>query len=117
MKRLFYALVALLALAACTPDNPDGPGSGGGQGGNNNGYKPSGPITVKGIVYGGGSKTLEGVVISDGLLCVQTDKNGYQRENLFLCRRPAHIAAVKITLYDRNYLLGKYRRYSRNNRR
>ena len=76
MKRLFYALVALLAIAACTPDNPDGPGSGGGQGGNNNGYKPTGPITVKGVVYGGGSKTLEGVVISDGLLCVQTDKNG-----------------------------------------
>ena len=76
MKRLFYALVAILTLAACTPDNPVGPGSGGGQG-NNNGYKPTGPITVKGMVYGGGTTKIEGVVISDGKLCVETDKNGY----------------------------------------
>ena len=78
MKRFLFSIFALIAalatIVACTPDNPEGPGNGGND---NNGYKPTGPITVKGIVYGGGSKTLEGVVISDGLLCVQTDKNGY----------------------------------------
>ena len=76
MKRFLLSIFALIAALACTPDNPDGPGSGSDQGGNNSGYKPTGPITVKGVVYGGGAKTLEGVVISDGLLCVKTDKNG-----------------------------------------
>ncbi len=80
MKRFSFSIFALIAALtlniACTPDNPEGPTGGGKQPGNNGGYKPSGPITVRGVVYGGGSETLEGVVISDGLLCVQTDKDG-----------------------------------------
>ena len=78
MKRFLYSIftliIAFATIVACTSDNPQGP-NGGGQGGNND-YKPTGPITVRGTVYGGGAKTLEGVVISDGLLCVKTDQNG-----------------------------------------
>ncbi len=73
MKRLFIPILTLLFALACTPDN-----GGENNGGNNNGgYTPTGKITVKGLVYGGGNQTLEGVVISDGLLCVKTDENGY----------------------------------------
>lgn len=74
MKKLFIPILTLLFALACTPDN-----GGENNGGNNNngGYTPTGKITVKGLVYGGGSTTLAGVVISDGLLCVQTDENGY----------------------------------------
>ena len=74
MKRLFIPILTLLFALACTPDN-----GGENNGGNNNngGYTPTGKITVKGLVYGGGSTKLAGVVISDGLLCVQTDENGY----------------------------------------
>ena len=76
MKRLFIPFLTLILALACTPD--DGVEI---DGNNNNnyggGYTPTGKITVKGLVYGGGSTTLSGVVISDGLLCVQTDENGY----------------------------------------
>ena len=75
MKRLFIPILTLLFALACTPDN-----GGENNGGNNNngGYTPTGKITVKGMVYGDlGSTKLAGVVISDGLLCVQTDENGY----------------------------------------
>ena len=75
MKRLFIPILTLILALACTPDN------GGENSGNNNnnggGYTPTGKITVKGLVYGGGSTKLAGVVISDGLLCVQTDETGY----------------------------------------
>ncbi|MBR5105280.1 MAG: calcineurin-like phosphoesterase C-terminal domain-containing protein [Alistipes sp.] len=75
MKRLFIPILTLILALACTPDN------GGEQNGNNNnnngGYVPTGKITVKGLVYGGASTTLAGVVVSDGLLCVQTDETGY----------------------------------------
>ncbi len=73
MKQLFASILILILALACTPDN------GGNNSGNNNngGYTPTGKITVKGLVYGGGSNILAGVVISDGLLCVQTDENGY----------------------------------------
>ena len=74
MKRFFTLFLTLLFALACTPDN------GGENNGNNNsngGYTPTGKITVKGLVYGGGSTKLAGVVISDGLLCVQTDETGY----------------------------------------
>ena len=74
MKRFFIPFFTLIFALACTPDN------GGDNNGNqtsNEGYKPSGKITVKGMVYGGGNDVLEGVVISDGLLCVKTDENGY----------------------------------------
>ena len=74
MKRLFIPFLTLIFALACTPDN------GGEQNGNNNnngGYTPTGKITVKGLVYGGGSTKLAGVVVSDGLLCVKTDETGY----------------------------------------
>ena len=74
MKRLFIPFLTLILALACTPDN------GGEQNGNNNnngGYTPTGKITVKGLVYGGGSTKLAGVVVSDGLLCVKTDETGY----------------------------------------
>lgn len=78
MKRFSFAIVALIVALtfsiACTSDNPEGPNGGGT--GNGGGQKPSGHITVRGVVYCGGVKTLAGVVISDGLKCVQTDKNG-----------------------------------------
>ena len=73
MRELFIPILTLILALACTPDN------GGNNNGNNDngGYTPTGKITVKGLVYGGGSKALAGVVVSDGLLCVQTDENGY----------------------------------------
>ena len=74
MKRLFIPILTLLFALACTPDH-GGENNGGNNGGG--GYIPTGKITVKGIVYGGGVNKLAGVVISDGLLCVQTDENGY----------------------------------------
>lgn len=76
MKQLFISILTLIMALACTPD--EGVENNGNK--NNNyggGYKPTGKITVKGLVYGGGSTKLAGVVISDGLLCVQTDENGY----------------------------------------
>ena len=74
MKRLFIPFLTLILALACTPDNGI---ENNGNGNNNGGYTPTGKITVKGLVYGGGSTKLAGVVISDGLLCVQTDENGY----------------------------------------
>ena len=71
MKRFFIPFLTLLFALACTPDN-GGDDNGGGNGGN----KPTGRITVKGMVYGDNTP-LEGVVVSDGLACVTTDKDGY----------------------------------------
>ena len=71
MKRLLIPILTLLFALACTPDNGgDGGGSNGG------GYKPTGKITVKGTVYGGDGP-LNDVVVSDGLICVKTNANGY----------------------------------------
>ena len=69
MKYLFTLILALLFMLACTPD----------KGGNNNGgaINPSEGVTVWGIVYADGTNTLQGVVVSDGLQCVQTDEKGY----------------------------------------
>ena len=73
MKRFFIPLLTLLFAIACTPDN----GGNGGNSGNGSGeYVPTGKITVKGVVYGSDGP-LSGVVVSDGLLCVKTDENGY----------------------------------------
>ena len=47
MKRFFIPFLTLLFALACTPDN-GGDDNGGGNGGN----KPTGKITVKGMVYG-----------------------------------------------------------------
>ena len=73
MKRFFLPILTLLLAFACTPDN------GGNMGNDGNGsgeYVPTGKITVKGTVYGGDGP-LSGVVVSDGLLCVKTNNNGY----------------------------------------
>ena len=75
MKRLFIPILTLIFALACTPDN--GGENNGNNNNNNGGYTPTGKITVKGLVYGGGSTKLAGVVVSDGLLCVQTDETGY----------------------------------------
>ena len=97
MKRfsfsIFALLLALTFTTACTPDNPEGPNNGGNTE-NQGGYKPTGPITVKGIVYGGGTETLAGVVISDGLLCVKTDKNGYYELDSDLSRTKFITASI-----------------------
>ena len=74
MKRLFIPILTLIFALACTPDSGDDNNN---NNSNSGGYKPTGKITVKGIVYGGGNDKLAGVVISDGLLCVQTDEKGY----------------------------------------
>ncbi|MBE6175100.1 MAG: hypothetical protein E7147_06120 [Rikenellaceae bacterium] len=73
MKHLFITLLMALLACACTPDN-GGDNNGGGQ--NNGGYTPTGKITVKGMVYGD-NEPLGGVVVSDGLLCVKTNDDGY----------------------------------------
>ena len=90
MKRFFITALTLIFALACTPDNGDV------NGGNNsgNGYKPTGKITVKGIVYGGGNNTIEGVVISDGLLCVQTDETGYFELDSDLSRTKFIMASI-----------------------
>ncbi len=95
MKQLFIPILALVFALACTPDN------GGSNSGNNNsiGYKPTGKITVRGIVYGGGSKTLAGVVISDGLLCVQTDEKGYFEIDSELSRTKFIMASIPSGYY------------------
>ncbi|MBR1962078.1 MAG: calcineurin-like phosphoesterase C-terminal domain-containing protein [Alistipes sp.] len=91
MKRFFIPFLTIIFALACTPDN------GGDNNGNqtsNEGYKPSGKITVKGMVYGGGNDVLEGVVISDGLLCVKTDENGYYELDSDLSRTKFIMASI-----------------------
>ena len=75
MKRFLTIFLTLALAIACTPD-PVGGGSNGGND-DNGGYKPTGKITVRGMVYGDGNNALAGVVISDGLLCVKTNSEGY----------------------------------------
>ena len=69
MKHLFTLMLALLFAWACTPE----------KGGDNNGgsINPSEDVTVWGVVYADGTNTIQGAVVSDGLLCVQTDEKGY----------------------------------------
>ena len=93
MKRFFIPLLTLIFALACTPDN-GGENNGGNNNNNGGGYKPTGKITVKGIVYGGGANTLEGVVISDGLLCVKSDKNGYFELDSDLSRTKFIMASI-----------------------
>ena len=76
MKKLFIPLIALLLAIGCTKDSTEN-GSDGGNGGNGmTDYVPTGTITVKGKVYGSDGP-LKGVVVSDGLLAVRTNDNGY----------------------------------------
>ena len=95
MKRLFIPILTLLFALACTPDN------GGNTPGNNDnpnkpgqGYVPTGKITVKGLVYGGSNEKLAGVVISDGLLCVRTNENGYFEIDSDLSRTKFIMASI-----------------------
>lgn len=76
MKQVFIPILTILALmlgVACTPDNGEnnyhyeevtGP------------YTPTGEITFRGKVCSGNTP-LAGVVVSDGILCVATDEEGY----------------------------------------
>lgn len=91
MKRLFITALTLIFALACTPDSGDVTGGNNNQ---NGGYKPTGKITVKGIVYGDGNNTIEGVVISDGLLCVQTDETGYFELDSDLSRTKFIMASI-----------------------
>jgi len=71
MKRLFISILSILMIGvACSkPDSGD-------TGRNDSGeYVPTGKITVKGLVCSDATP-LEGVVVSDGVLCVRTDKDG-----------------------------------------
>ncbi|MBR2859320.1 MAG: calcineurin-like phosphoesterase C-terminal domain-containing protein [Alistipes sp.] len=93
MKRLFIPILTLLFALACTPDN-GGENNGNNNNNGNGGYKPTGKITVKGLVYGGGNEKLAGVVISDGLLCVQTDETGYYEIDSDLSRTKFITASI-----------------------
>lgn len=73
MKRLCFALLALILAASCANDNGGsdyqfvdvtGP------------YIPTGEITFKGYVLCG-TTPLSNVVVSDGILCVATNEEGY----------------------------------------
>ena len=66
--RYLLILMAVLGLASCSKE----PGSNGGNGGN----EPIKDWTISGCVKGDDGKALEGVVVSDGLNCVKTDKEG-----------------------------------------
>ena len=66
--RYLLILMAVLGLASCSKE----PGPNGGNGGN----EPIKDWTISGCVKGDDGKALEGVVVSDGLNCVKTDKEG-----------------------------------------
>lgn len=66
--RYLLILMAVLGLASCSKE----PGPNGGNGGN----EPIKDWTISGYVKGDDGKALEGVVVSDGLNCVKTDKEG-----------------------------------------
>ena len=66
--RYLLILMAVLGFASCSKE----PGSNGGNGGN----EPIKDWTISGCVKGDDGKALEGVVVSDGLNCVKTDKEG-----------------------------------------
>lgn len=66
--RYLLILMAVLGLASCSKE----PGPNGGNGGN----EPPKDWTISGCVKGDDGKALEGVVVSDGLNCVKTDKEG-----------------------------------------
>ena len=70
IRRLLIPLFAIGFAIACAHDPIEGETD-------NNTGNINPDVTVRGLVYGEGNKTLAGVVVSDGLSCVQTDKNGY----------------------------------------
>lgn len=66
--RYLLILIAVLGLASCSKE----PGPNGGNGGD----EPIKDWTISGYVKSDDGKALEGVVVSDGLNCVKTDKEG-----------------------------------------
>lgn len=66
--RYLLILIAVLGLASCSKE----PGPNGGNGGD----EPIKEWTISGYVKGNDGKALEGVVVSDGLNCAKTDKDG-----------------------------------------
>ena len=65
--RYLLILTAVLGLASCSKEpGPDGGNEG----------QTSKDWTISGYVKGNDGKALEGVVVSDGLNCVKTDKEG-----------------------------------------
>ena len=66
--RYLLIFIAVLGLASCSKE----PGPNGGNGGD----EPIKDWTISGYVKGDDGKALEGVVVSDGLNCVKTDKEG-----------------------------------------
>ena len=67
MKRIFILILCGAALFACKKNEQ--PGGGGGN-------EPQLPVSVVGTVQGDDGTLLEGVVVSDGLVCVKTDATG-----------------------------------------
>ena len=68
MKRIFILLLCGAALLACKKEDQNGGGGG---------SEPQLPISVVGTVKGDDGTLLEGVVVSDGLVCVKTDASGH----------------------------------------
>lgn len=88
MKNTLTILFTLLLAWACvSPDN-------GNNGSEGEKPQPTGPVTVRGIVYGGGTNTLEGVVISDGIQCVKSNAEGYFEMNSDLSKTKFIMASI-----------------------
>ncbi|MBR6055126.1 MAG: calcineurin-like phosphoesterase C-terminal domain-containing protein [Bacteroidales bacterium] len=69
MKRIFILFLCGAALFACKKEDQNGGGGGGNE--------PQLPISVVGTVKGDDGTLLEGLVVSDGLVCVKTDASGH----------------------------------------
>lgn len=70
-KTVFILFTLFLGVLSCKKEGDDKGGSGGG-----GGTTPPSAYTISGTVKGDDGKSLEGVVISDGHICVKTDANG-----------------------------------------
>ena len=70
-KTVFILFTLFLGVLACKKEGDDKGGSGRG-----GGTTPPSAYTISGTVKGDDGKSLEGVVISDGHICVKTDANG-----------------------------------------
>ena len=84
IRRYLLIIAAVLGLASCSKEpNPNG--------GNGGGDQTPKDWTISGCVKGNDGKALEGVVVSDGLNCVKTDKEG----RYYL---PADLAATRYVI-------------------
>ena len=68
MKKIFILLLCGAALLACKKEDQNGGGGGG---------EPQLPVSVVGTVKGDDGTLLEGVIVSDGHVCVKTDASGH----------------------------------------